>query len=31
MSDPDAREPVVAQMTQIEENRMDTVLEKAGE
>jgi hypothetical protein len=31
MSNPEEREKVVAQMTQIEENRMDAVLEKAGE
>jgi hypothetical protein len=31
MSNPEEREQVVAQMTQIEENRMDAVLEKAGE
>jgi hypothetical protein len=31
MSNPEEREKVVAQMTQIEENRMDAVLEKTGE
>ena len=31
MSNPEEREKVVAQMTQIEESRMDAVLEKAGE
>ena len=31
MSNPEEREKVVAQMTQIEESRMDVVLEKAGE
>ena len=31
MSNPEEREKVVAQMTQIEENRMDAVLQKAGE
>ena len=31
MGNPEEREKVVAQMTQIEENRMDAVLEKAGE
>jgi hypothetical protein len=31
MSNPEEREQVVAQMTQIEENRMDAVLQKAGE
>ena len=31
MSNPEEREKVVAQMTQIEESRMDAVLEKAGQ
>lgn len=31
MSNPEEREKIVAQMTQIEESRMDTVLEKAGQ
>jgi hypothetical protein len=31
MSNPEEREKVVAKMTQIEENRMDAVLQKAGE
>jgi hypothetical protein len=31
MSNPKEREKVVAQMTQIEESRMDAALEKAGE
>jgi hypothetical protein len=31
MSNPEEREKVVAQMTQIEESRMDAVLEKTGE
>jgi hypothetical protein len=31
MSNPEEREKVVAKMTQIEESRMDTVLQKAGE
>ncbi|MEI8294711.1 MAG: S8 family serine peptidase [bacterium] len=31
LSNPDARAKVVAQMTRIEETRMDTVLQKAGE
>jgi hypothetical protein len=31
MSNPEEREKVVAKMTQIEESRMDTMLQKAGE
>jgi hypothetical protein len=31
MSTPEEREKVVAKMTQIEESRMHTVLEKTGE
>ena len=31
MSNPEEREKVVAKITKIEESRMDTVLQKAGE
>lgn len=31
MSNPEEREKVVAKITQIEESRMDAVLQKAGE
>ena len=31
MSNPEKREQIVAKMTQIEESRMDAVLQKAGE